>query len=67
MEFLKRIFKDNSVIGLSGLRKRSEFVKVNIPESYKKTYISQVSNNYLLIWFRILLQSKNTCCIIVLV
>ncbi len=49
MEFLKRIFKDNSVIGLSGLRKRSEFVKVNIPESYKKTYISQVSNNYLLI------------------
>ena len=42
-------FKDNSVVGLSGLRKSSEYVKVTIPESYKKTYTSNTAYNYILL------------------
>lgn len=49
MQFIKNLFKDETVIGLSGLRKRREFVKVTIPEIYKKTYISNTEKNYLLI------------------
>jgi len=48
MLFIKNLFKDEMVIGLSGLRKRREYVSVSIPESYKKTYISNVGKNYLL-------------------
>lgn len=43
------LFKDNSVVGLSGLRKRREYVKVTIPESYKKTYIPDTRYNFVLI------------------
>ena len=32
-------FKDNSVIGLCGLRKSEEYVKITVPERYKKTYM----------------------------
>ena len=49
MQFIKELFKDDTVIGLSGLRKQREFVKITIPESYKKTYLTTVHNNYLLI------------------
>lgn len=49
MEFLKKFFKHDSVIGLCGLRKKQEYVKVIIPESYKKTYVTNAQNNYLLI------------------
>lgn len=49
MQFIKNFFKDETVIGLSGLRKRREFVAISIPESYKKTYITNTSRNYLLI------------------
>lgn len=49
MNFLKNFFKhDNIVIGLSGIRKRKEYVKVTIPESYKRTFIVNTENNYLL-------------------
>lgn len=49
MNFIKNFFKhDNTVIGLSGLRKREEFIKININDAYKKTYIQNVDYNYLL-------------------
>ena len=40
--------KDSSVIGLSGLKKKTEYVYVTIPKSYKKTFIQNTANNYLL-------------------
>lgn len=49
MQFLKKLFKDETIIGLSGLRKKEAFVKVHIPEYYKKTYITNGAQNYLLI------------------
>ena len=49
MQFIKNLFKDESIIGLSGLRKKREFVVINIPESYKKTFIPNTERNYLLI------------------
>ena len=49
MQFIKNFFNhDNTIIGLSGLRKRIEYVKITIPESYKKTYIQNIEQNYLL-------------------
>lgn len=45
----KGIFKDEAVIGLSGLRKSREYVKITVPDSYKKTYLPNVERNYLLI------------------
>ena len=53
MELIKNLFtgclfKDDAVISLSGLRKRSEYVKITIPEGYKKTYIPNIEQNYLL-------------------
>ena len=49
MQFIKNLFQDNSVIGLSGLRKKAAFVKINIPESYKKTYMTNLEKNYILV------------------
>lgn len=40
--------KDDSIIGLSGLKKKTEYVYVTIPKSYKKTFIQNIENNYLL-------------------
>ena len=40
--------KDNSVIGLSGLKKRTEYVFITVPKGFKKTYIPNTDNNYLL-------------------
>lgn len=49
MQFFKNFFKhDNTIIGLSGLRKQAEYIKISIPESYKKTYIQNTEQNYLL-------------------
>lgn len=49
MQFIKDFFNhDNTVIGLSGLRKRVEYVKLTIPENYKKTILANTTNNYLL-------------------
>lgn len=41
-------FKDETVISLSGLRKRGEYIRVTIPEGYKKTFIPNLEQNYLL-------------------
>ncbi len=50
MNFIKNFFNhDNLIIGLSGLRKKEEYVKITIPESYKKTIIQNTEQNYLLI------------------
>ena len=48
--FVKDNFrKDDSVIGLSGLKKKTEYVYVTIPKSYKKTFVQNIENNYLLV------------------
>ncbi len=41
--------KDNAVIGLSGLKKKTEYVYVTIPKAYKKTFVQNIENNYLLL------------------
>ena len=41
--------KDDAVIGLSSLKKKTEYVYVTIPKDYKKTFIQNTSDNYLLI------------------
>ena len=49
MQFFKDFFNhDKIIIGLSGLRKSTEFVRVTIPEGYKKTHITNTAQNYLL-------------------
>ena len=49
MQFIKNFFKhDNCIVGLSSIRKSKEYVKITIPENYKKTYIQNTENNYLL-------------------
>ena len=50
MQFIKNFFNhDKTIIGLSGLRKRAEYVKITIPENYKKTYLQNTKENYLLL------------------
>ena len=50
MQFIKKFFNhDKIIIGLSGFRKTEEYVKVTIPESYKKTHLVNTEQNYLLI------------------
>ena len=49
MQFLKNFFKhDDIIVGLSGLRKRKEYVRIRIPKSYKQTFIANTEQNYLL-------------------
>lgn len=49
MQFLKRIFcHDDLIIGLSAIRKKQEYIKITIPDNYKKTYISNFEENFLL-------------------
>ncbi len=49
MQFIKNFFKNDSVIGLCGLKKKTEYVYIEVPKSYKKTYIPNTNENYLLI------------------
>ena len=50
MQFIKNFFNhDKTIIGLSGLRKRAEYVKITIPENYKRTFIQNTEKNYLLL------------------
>ena len=41
--------KDNSIIGLCGLKKRREYVFINIPREFKKTCVQCTERNYLLL------------------
>ncbi len=49
MQFIKNFFKHDSVIGLCGLKKKAEYIRINIPQNYKTTFIQNTENNYLLI------------------
>ena len=50
MQFIKNFFlHENLIVGLSGLKKKKEYIKINIPESYKKTVIQNTKQNYLLL------------------
>ena len=49
MQFIKNFFNhDKTVIGLCGLRKKEIYIKISIPEAYKKTVIQNIEQNYLL-------------------
>jgi len=53
MQFIKDLvngFKgvDNSVIGLSGLKKKTEYVYIAVPKEFKRTFVTDVHSNYLL-------------------
>ena len=49
MKFFKNFFvHDDLIVGLSGLKKKEEYIKITIPESYKKTFLQNTQNNYLL-------------------
>lgn len=50
MQFLKNLFNhDKILIGLCGIRKQKEYIKITIPDSYKKTFITDTAQNYLLL------------------
>ncbi len=50
MQFLKNFFNhDKTIVGLSGLRKRVEYIKIIIPDRYKKAQLTDIQNNYLLL------------------
>ncbi len=49
MEFIKNFFKHDSVIGLCGLKKKNEYVFIEVPKNYKKTCIINTEKNYLLL------------------
>ena len=48
MQFIKNFFKHDSVIGLSGLKRKTEYIYVEIPKEFKKTFVTNTENNYLL-------------------
>ena len=49
MQFIKNLFKDERIIGLSGLKKQREFVRINLPENYKRTFIPNTERNIFLV------------------
>ena len=50
MQFLKNFFNhDKTIIGLSGLKKTKEYVKITVPESYKRTFVTNTTNNFILL------------------
>lgn len=49
MEFIKNFFKHDSLIGLSGLRKKTEYIYIDFPKNFTKTRIQDVNKNYLLL------------------
>ena len=50
MQFIKNFFNhDKTVIGLCGIRKKLDSVKITLPQYYKKTFIQNTEQNYLLL------------------
>ena len=50
MTFIKKFFKkEELVIGLCGLKKQREYIKINIPDNYKKTLLVNTEQNFLLL------------------
>jgi len=49
MNFLKNFFRhDKIVIGLCGIRRQPDCVKILVPHVYKKASVQNVQNNYIL-------------------
>ena len=48
MQFIKNLFQDKTVIGLSGLRKKEEYLKITIPQKYRQTTFVNLNKNYIL-------------------
>lgn len=48
MQFIKNFFKHDSVVGLAGLKRKTEYIYVEIPKEFKQTYTTNIENNYLL-------------------
>ena len=49
MQFIKNFFDtDRFVVGLTGIRKQTEYIKITVPEHFKKTYMPNIETNYLL-------------------
>lgn len=48
MDFLKKFFKHDDVIGLCGLKKKAEYLYIQIPRNYKTTFIINTQKNHLL-------------------
>ncbi len=48
MQFIKDFFKHDSIIGLTGLKRKTEYAYIEIPKELKKTYIQNTERNYLL-------------------
>jgi len=40
--------EDCSIIGLSGIKKKTEYIYITVPKDLKKTYIQNTGSNYLL-------------------
>ena len=40
--------KDDSIVGLCGLKKKTEYVFVTVPKELQKTFIQNTDTNYLL-------------------
>ena len=38
--------KDNTIIGLTGLKRQNEYLYVDVPKEFRKTYIQNTENNY---------------------
>ena len=49
MQFLKNFFKHDAVIGLTGLKRKTQYVFIDVPKEFKKTRIQNIENNYFLI------------------
>ena len=48
MEFFKKFFKHDDVIGLCSLKKKTEYLYIQIPQNYKTTLLTNTRKNYLL-------------------
>lgn len=49
MEFIKNFFNhDKVIVGLCSLKRTKEYVKITLPKSYKKTFITNTEHNFLL-------------------
>lgn len=48
MQFLKNFFKYDFVIGLCGLKKKTEATHIYFSNNFKNTFIQNTKNNYIL-------------------
>lgn len=49
MNFIKNFFKHDSVVGLTGLKRKVEYAYIEVPKEIKKTRIQNIEHNYFLI------------------